>query len=485
MIERNFRCWTMAVVVAALPLALVPTEAVSKEFSTIKAEFENNDVEVEAEGSAQSQIKNKSKFVVKVRGLKPNTEYTVLVGGLTEADFSTNKSGRATIVFLAPQSRNKPLMDFDPRGKIIAINNGVENVLEMLFSGEDEPEAIKVKESTALAPTELAPGGIAAVRFEINKRGVETFQVRIRKGLANGDYEVFVDGLPRGALTIKRGRGKARFRSSPGGNDQLLDFDPRSKQVDIIQAGEVFFSGTMKADASDALGCGLEETEQALASTGEDADADAEAEFRVDDDCEREFEVEVEDLPVGDYDLFVDGVNRGTISVVDTGSGIKGEIEFDSDPDNNDLPLNFDPDGATIEIKQGATVYFTDVFNVIPGGNTDDPDGVTICAPVEQKAALVNTGVDIDAKGDARFRERDDCDQDFRVEIEDLPPGDYALDVGGINRGTVTVVDTGSEFEGQIEFDTEPEPDEELLDFDPRGELLEIKQGATVFLKRT
>ena len=40
--------------------------------------------------------------------------------------------------------------------------------------------------------------------------------------------------------------------------------------------------------------------------------------------------------------------------------------------------------------------------------------------------------------------------------------------------------------EGEIEFDTDPDdPGELLLDFDPRGELIEIEQGGTVFLSRT
>jgi hypothetical protein len=91
----------------------------------------------------------------------------------------------------------------------------------------------------------------------------------------------------------------------------------------------------------------------------------------------------------------------------------------------------------------------------------------------------LNDGVIPQAKGKARFRVRDDCSEDFRVEIEDLPVGDYNLLVGGVNQGTITVTDTGGETEGEIEFDTDPDdPGELLLDFD-------IEQGGTVFLSRT
>jgi hypothetical protein len=53
----------------------------------------------------------------------------------------------------------------------------------------------------------------------------------------------------------------------------------------------------------------------------------------------------------------------------------------------------------------------------------------------------LNDGVIPQAKGKARFRVRDDCSEDFRVEIEDLPVGDYNLLVGGVNQGTITVTD--------------------------------------------
>ena len=74
-------------------------------------------------------------------------------------------------------------------------------------------------------------------------------------------------------------------------------------------------------------------------------------------------------MPVGSYDLFVGGVFRASISVVDNGTEIEGEIEFDSDPDDpGEILLDFDPDGATIEILQGAAVFFSDTFTAASGG---------------------------------------------------------------------------------------------------------------------
>jgi len=165
--------------------------------------------------------------------------------------------------------------------------------------------------------------------------------------------------------------------------------------------------------------------------------------------------------------------------VIDDGIKVEGEIEFDTDPDDpGELPLTFDPEGAGIEVVQGATVFFADTFGSGGGGST-------ICEPQETEVPLLNNGPVGAAKGKARLRVKDDCDEDFRVEIEDLPLGNYDVVVGGVTRGSISVADVGGELEGDVEFDTDPDqPGEILLDFDPRGQLVEIVQSATVFLDR-
>ncbi len=85
-------------------------------------------------------------------------------------------------------------------------------------------------------------------------------------------------------------------------------------------------------------------------------DADYEEE-----DGERDFSVEIEDVPVGDYRLTIDGIDRGTISVIETEDGTEGEIDFD-DPQDENLLLDFDPLGATIEIFDGQTLIFSAAF---------------------------------------------------------------------------------------------------------------------------
>jgi len=138
--------------------------------------------------------------------------------------------------------------------------------------------------------------------------------------------------------------------------------------------------------------------------------------------------------------------------------------------------LDFDPAGQTIEIKQGTNILLS-----ATGGTT-----ITgTCTVADTELDMINTGADGDAKGKSRFRQDVSCNRNFRVEVEKLPVGNYDLVVGGITRGTISVaLVLGDEF-GEIEFETSPGAAQLLLDFDPRGQLVEVKQGATVFLDVT
>ena len=75
---------------------------------------------------------------------------------------------------------------------------------------------------------------------------------------------------------------------------------------------------------------------------------------------------------------------------------------------------------------------------------------------------------------------------DFSVEIEDVPEGGYPLRVGGQIEGVipVTIRQDGS-IEGELEFRNPVEPGKILLDFDPRGQVIEVLDGATVILETT
>ncbi len=184
-----------------------------------------------------------------------------------------------------------------------------------------------------------------------------------------------------------------------------------------------------------------------------------------------EFEVEVEDLPAGDYSVVVDGVDRGTITVVDTGDGFEGELELRSPADEGAGLLTFDPRGALVEIVADGVVFLTS--DAMPGGGP-------MVIEFEVEIELTNAGVYPGGSGEIEFEQRIDRTE-FKVEIEDVPAGDYTLRVGGVDRAVIEVVeliDGGTE--GELEFRDPVEPGKLPLDFDPRGQLVEILEGGTL-----
>ncbi|MDT8439291.1 MAG: hypothetical protein RQ729_09820 [Wenzhouxiangellaceae bacterium] len=187
-----------------------------------------------------------------------------------------------------------------------------------------------------------------------------------------------------------------------------------------------------------------------------------------------EFDVEIEDLPVGDYQLLVGGISRGTITVARRDDETEGELEFSAPRKDGELLLDFDPRDQLIEIVQAGTVVLEgagDAQGNVPGMPSDSQPEFS---EGEIKIRFNIAG----GRGKAELEQERDR-TDFDVEIEDVPPGNYALVIGGVERGTIVVVDTLRGPEGELEFRFPPEPGKLPLDFDPRGATIEITANGT------
>ncbi len=468
--------WTSVCAVALL----LSSPAPAKERAKIDGLLANTGAVAGAAGRVKAILSSgKSRLQMRLSGLAPSTAHTLLVGGIAEATFATSSGGTATVRFQSSPTGSSLPLDFDPRGEAIAVEDGGVDVLEMVFSGAGEPSGTVVDERTDLTPTAAAPGGRAEARYRQKSDGRRTFKVEL-EDVAAGDYDLYVGGVLRATIAVGAAEGEVEFDSAASPPKLPLDFDPRGAVIDVQQGATTVFSGVMAAQAPGVNACTGSESEETVTSTGVDPDGSAQARLRTKDDCERDFQVEIEDVPTGAYDVYVGGVLRGVLTVVDTGFGIEGELEFDTDPDDpGELLLDFDPTGAAVEVRQGATVFFSSAFTGGGGG------GGGACTAEETEVPLLNSGADGDAKGKARYRLESDCDDDFRVEAEDLPLGVYDLRVGGVVQGTLTVALVDGEPEGELEFDNDPDELGELpLTFDPRGQLIEIVQGGTVYLDR-
>jgi hypothetical protein len=188
-----------------------------------------------------------------------------------------------------------------------------------------------------------------------------------------------------------------------------------------------------------------------------------------------EFSAEAEDLPVGAYALFVDGVQRGSLDVAASAGGSNGELEFRSPVEPGKVLLDFDPRGKQVQIRQGSTVFLSATLGTTaapppppPGGGAGSPPfgDATYRLSVEPSG---NDGPELKARLEQRASR-----VDFNVELEDLPVGSYGLIIGGIDHGTIVVSAVPGGTEGEREFRNPPEPGHELLDFDPRGLFVDI-----------
>ncbi len=235
-------------------------------------------------------------------------------------------------------------------------------------------------------------------------------------------------------------------------------------------------SGGVSDDTNSSATAG--EIIQFMTTTG--AAPGAQAKLKYEERADRtEFSVELEDVPAGAYTLRVDGADRGGIQVVAVTGGTEGELEFRSPVEPGKILLDFDPRGKEIAVTRGSTQYFTAVF-----GSTGSTPPIAGGAPPFGNALYTlsvepagNDGPELSAE----LEQRSDR-VDFKVEVEDTAVGSYLVRVGGTPRGTLNVVAVPGGSNGELEFRNPGEPGKETLDFDPRGQLIEIVSGSAVTL---
>ena len=223
-----------------------------------------------------------------------------------------------------------------------------------------------------------------------------------------------------------------------------------------------------------------------------------------------EFEVEVEGLPDGDYHLYVGMEDQGDFNVHEG----HGEIEFASPAETGKMMMTFDPRGEQIEIHDNGGVVLSSFDSMFEedghdhhgdgDGHDGDDDhnydcefghgmgggmggGMHDCVNdgefIEVEADMVNTGVLPEASGEAKWEMNSDRVM-FSVEVEDVPVGSYSLVVGGNEEGIIEAFEMhNGEVYGRITFRDPETHGREHLDFEPRGQKIEVLQGETSILE--
>jgi hypothetical protein len=331
---------------------LVAGSAAAKEESKIQVPLENLGVEPGASADLRSKLDaGGATLHLKAKGLEGSTEYHVLADGIEQARFVTQANGHANEMFdLLEADAVSPRIPFDPRGRYVTVNDGVQDVLGAWYSTAGEPDRTKVKEWTDLAPEAVAGDGHADARYDRRPNGKASFRVHMRQAPA-GVYDVMVADVAVGSIeTNGSGGGRIDFTTKgKGKKGMLLDFDPRGELVELEQGGVLYFSGVMLAQIDGLNVCSAsEETVPLEAALGEGGSGSAT--LAVEEDCDLELRVEMTGLTAGDHELRVDGMLL--TGFVADGSD---SLVLDTDPDDvSETTLGLDPSGGLLEVVRSS-----------------------------------------------------------------------------------------------------------------------------------
>jgi len=331
-----------------------------------------------------------------------------------------------------------------------------------------------------LASTGVDGDGTCRARWRQDSESTD-FNVEL-EDLDAGDYELWVTGVAHGAITVDGlGQGEVEFVTPQDGDKPLLDFEVLDQLVEIKQGATVFFSDTLDGTGSSGGGGGDDQTKTEVFLVNVGPDLNAQGKLRYESKPGKlKFSVEVEHLDEGTYELLVAGAP--VAEIVSTGK--EQEIEFQDPVESGKVLLNFDPLGALVEVAAGGVTYLT---AVMPASNTvtgtkapkSGKKGAEDAGKKNGDALLMlllNSGVVPGASGKATLSQGGETE--FEVECEDVPDGDYELQVAGVTVGVASA--TGGA--AQWNFSTSPGAGQVLLDFEVQGELVAITSGADVIL---
>tara|TARA_Y100001933_G_scaffold263698_1_gene326218 strand:+ start:567 stop:2228 length:1662 start_codon:yes stop_codon:yes gene_type:complete len=384
------------------------------------------------------------------------------------------------------------------------------------ISDDFAPDHMAREFVVALEPTGVVPGARGQVEFEM-RPGRGGFNVDV-ENLPEGGYELRVGGEPRGTfevfVTDDGTAGHLDFRSPSEPGTMLLDFDPRDRMIEVLSGNEVVLAAATPVEGH-FMGRGIApfegpdhgrfETEIQLLNDGVYPDGSAEARMEMlgtsgAGEPMMEFDIQVRNIPVGSYSVRIGGEERGLIEVTEIGNGqTHGEIEFQFPDEVGAMHLEFDPRGAMIEILDGIARLFAAEF---PSAGSDGGFGMGMgggmghgggMGPGDDEHSGTAPGVDfagiaieldnlgVHAAGSAEaVYEQHSMRTVFRVHVENVPAGLYDLFVGGAQFGAIDVVSTAQGNRGSLWFGDPAMFNEMVLDFDPRGEIVEIRRDGEV-----
>ena len=447
----------------------------------ISVPLQRTGIDANASGLVTISLATNSSMTLTASNLTPGRTFKVLVTGIERGRFVANASGRGQLKFARPPGNGALLFDFDPRGHKVQVVEREQPVLEARISAPGEPRGSVVNEQVRVPAVPGTVGGRADARYEVIGAG-RRFTVSLTN-VGDTTFTVFVNGIRRGNIVTSGGAGSVVFDNGATTPGRRLNFDPRGVVIDIAKGNLLRFSGKFLAKADGISTATPSLITRVIPTTTLSPSSIALVRRWTLRDARREVDVELLNLPVGAYELYADGAFRGFVPVIGGTGGTFGQMQFSTDPDDEDQQaLSFDPFRAFYIVLGADGVFFegkpfipeTEITNTIAG----------LGMPSEIELPLFNLGADGDGTARAQLKADDLGRRHFEVELKDVPKGEYSLLLDDVPFGVIFVVNESGRTQGVIEFEDGPEVDELPLDFDPLGKVIAIERGHTRYFER-
>jgi hypothetical protein len=338
-----------------------------------------------------------------------------------------------------------------------------------------------------LQPASIDSGASGEIALRMDSYQ-SSLRLRVRNLEPESEYILLADGVERARfMTDPRGTAKVKLQYPPSEEGQSLDFDPRGKLLSVSDGSEDTLSAVVSGPLEPP---GIRVWEVADIPATESADdGSVRGTYRTLSRGMRVFRIEMRDVARGTYQVLVDEVPVGEVKAK---AGGRAAITFWSADSSRGFhrylwghgfghrrsrstvwaPLDFEPRGAQVEIVRDGEVLFAGPMRA----QVALPELVETCPVVDIQTDL--TPLQWFGSGDASMVSEDGgCDHEFRVKVRGLAAANYELWVGDAIVGTLPVRNWLDGLSGEIRFDSEPDdPEEHLLDFDPRGRLIEVRR---------
>lgn len=197
-----------------------------------------------------SERADRTEFSVEAEDLADG-DYRIFVGGVDRGGLVIN-FGMGETEFRSPVEAGKVLLTFDPRGEVIEVHDGQGAVLTsgdvVIDDGDDNDDGGDnidfgtIEIEVDLTNTGVYPlaSGDARLRPETDRTD---FSVEI-EDVPVGNYDLRIGGEIVGVITVIQMQdgsveGELEFRNPVEPGKQLLDFDPRGKQIDVLDGSTV------------------------------------------------------------------------------------------------------------------------------------------------------------------------------------------------------------------------------------------------------